>query len=153
MNLNLNVNQKVSVDQGREVYNNLVQKCFDDNDFSIYSTQNEGKSIVAETNIRTLQETIYKKWQLILVNFYLGYLNKLVDEYNNTYHCSFGSSLYWFLLWLKKLTEILKIKTKISNRVRINKYKNIFSKGYTEKANLWTHSIKDSNGERIKESF
>ena len=33
--------------------------------------------------------------------FYISYLNKLVDQYNNTYHHS-------ILLWLKKLIPFLK---------------------------------------------
>ena len=53
-------------------------------------------------------------------------------------------------------------KFKVGDRVRITKYKNIFSKGYTEnwsrellvsnsvlKASPWTYEIKDLNGENI----
>ena len=48
----------------------------------IYSTYNEGKSVVAERFIGTLKGKIYKKWQLMTV--YL--LNKLVVEYNTCHH-------------------------------------------------------------------
>ena len=41
----------------------------------MYSTHNEGKSVLAKTFIKPLK-----------AKFYLSYLNKLVDEYNNTYH-------------------------------------------------------------------
>ena len=54
----------------------------------------------------------------------------------------------------------------MNDRVRITKYKNIFSKGYTEnwsreiiiinyvlKTNPWIYKIKDLNGEKIIGSF
>ena len=57
-------------------------------------------------------------------------------------------------------------KFKASDRVRITKYKNIFSKGYTEnwsreifiidsvlKTNPWTYNIKNINREKIMGSF
>ena len=37
------------VDQGRKFYDSFVQKWLDDNDIWIYSTHNEGKSVVAES--------------------------------------------------------------------------------------------------------
>ena len=43
----------------------------DDKDISMYSTYNEGKSIVAEKFIRTLKGKIYKKWQIMIVNLTL----------------------------------------------------------------------------------
>ena len=57
-------------------------------------------------------------------------------------------------------------KFKSDDRVRITKYKSIFSKGYTKnwsreifiidsvrKTNPWTYKIKDLNGEKIIGSF
>ena len=40
---------------------NRIQECLDDNDISIYSTYNEGKSVIAERFIRTIKSKIYKK--------------------------------------------------------------------------------------------
>ena len=48
------------VDQGRVFYKNLIQKWLDDNDISMYFKYNEGKSVVAEKFIRTLNGKIYK---------------------------------------------------------------------------------------------
>ena len=48
------------VDQGSEFYNNSFKKWLKYNDISMYSTYNEGKSIVAERFIRTLKNKIYK---------------------------------------------------------------------------------------------
>ena len=36
------------VDQGREFYDKLMQEWFDNNDILMYSTHNEGKSVIAE---------------------------------------------------------------------------------------------------------
>ena len=55
----------------------------------MYSTHIAGKSVVAEMFIKTLKSEIYKT-MTHNKKFYLGYLNKLVDEYNNTYHLSIG---------------------------------------------------------------
>ena len=74
------------VDQGREFYNSLMLKWLDDNDVLIYSLHNEGKSVVTERFIRTFKGKIYKKMTANDGKSYLGYLNKLADEYNNTYH-------------------------------------------------------------------
>ena len=52
----------------------------------MYSTRNEGKSVIPERSIRTLKRKICEN-----VTSYLGYLNnKLVDKYNNRYHYSIG---------------------------------------------------------------
>ena len=43
--------------------------------------------------------------------YYLGYLNKLIDQYNNTYHRSTGKEpfIMIILLWLKKLNRVIKL--------------------------------------------
>ena len=43
--------------------------------------------------------------------YYLGYLNKLIDQYNNTYHRSIGKEpfIMIILLWLKKLNRVIKL--------------------------------------------
>ena len=46
---------KIWVDQGGEFYNNVFEKWLSDNDIIMYSTYNEGKSVVAERFIRTLK--------------------------------------------------------------------------------------------------
>ena len=55
----------------------------------MYLTANEDQSVVAERCIRTLKGKIYKKVKTNDSKSYLDFLNKLVDEYNNTY-CSIG---------------------------------------------------------------
>ena len=52
----------------------------------MYSTHNEGKSVVAERLIRTLKNKIYKHMTTISKNVYFDVLDDIVDKYNNTYH-------------------------------------------------------------------
>ena len=77
---------KIWVDEGSEFYKNVFKKWLRDNDISIYSTHNEGKSVVAERFIRTLKNKIYKHMTAISKNVYFDVLDDIVDECNNTYH-------------------------------------------------------------------
>ena len=46
---------KLRVDQGREFYHKLMQEWLDNNDILMYSTNNEGKSVITERFIKTLK--------------------------------------------------------------------------------------------------
>ena len=50
------------------------------------STNNEGKSVVAERFIRILKNKIFKHLTSISKNVYIDKLDDIVNEYNNTYH-------------------------------------------------------------------
>ena len=52
----------------------------------MYSTYNEGKSVVAERFIRTLKNKIDKHIIAVSKIVYFNVLDDIVDEYNNTYH-------------------------------------------------------------------
>ena len=49
---------KLWVDQGRELYNQLIQEWLDN--ILMQSAYNEGKSVIAERFIKTLKAKIYK---------------------------------------------------------------------------------------------
>ena len=69
--------------------------------------------------------------------FYLGYLNKIVDKYNNSYHYSVGKKPIdadYFVLTEQIETHPKARKVKVGDRARFIKYKNISSKCYT---NIW----------------
>ena len=51
---------KIWVDQGREFHNQSFKDFLKINNIEMYSTFNEGKSVVAETFIRTLKNKIFK---------------------------------------------------------------------------------------------
>ena len=57
--------------QRKVFYNSLIQKYLDANDILMYFTHNESKSVVAERFIRTSKGKVYKKLQLLVINFIL----------------------------------------------------------------------------------
>ena len=71
---------KLWVDQRREFYNSHMPKGLDNNDISMYSIHNEGKTEVAERFIRTLKGKIYTKMTTNNSKFYTDYLNESLDE-------------------------------------------------------------------------
>ena len=54
----------------------------------MHSTNNEGKSVIAERFIRKLKNIIYKYMTSLSKNVYIDRLDDIVREYNNTYHKS-----------------------------------------------------------------
>ena len=100
----------------------------------MYSTHNEGKSVVAERFIRTLKNKIYKYMTSISKNVYIDKLDDIVYEYNNTYHTTIKmkpadvkDNTY---INADKEINNKDSKFKVGDHVRISKYKNIFAKGY-----------------------
>ena len=63
------------------------------NNIEIYSTYNEGKSVVAERFIRTLKNKIFKHMTAISRNVYFDVLDDIVNKYNNTVHRSIKMKL------------------------------------------------------------
>ena len=136
----------------------------------MYSTHNEGKSVVAERFIRILKNKIYKHMTAISKNVYFDVLNDIVDEYNNTYR----KTIKMKPVDVKddSFTEYNEEshdkdpKFKVDYHVRISRYKNIFAKGYAINWNEeffvvkkvkntvpWTYVISDLNGEEVVGSF
>ena len=155
------------VDQGAEFYNNVFKKWLSDNDIIMYSTYNEGKSVVAERIIRT---HLYKHMTATGKNVYYDVLGDVVSKYNNTKH----STIKVKPKDVKNDNKRVYInehnekdsRFKVGDRVRISKFKNIFAKGYTlnlskeifivNKINdivPYMYNIKDLNGEEIIGSF
>ena len=52
----------------------------------MYSTYNEGKSVVADRFIKTLKNKISKHMTAISKNVYFDVLGDIVNKYNNTIH-------------------------------------------------------------------
>ena len=83
---------KIWVDQGSEFYNGIFKKWLSDNDIIMYSTYNEGKSVVAERFIRPLKNELYKHMTASSKNVYFakGYTCNwrkeifIVDKINDT---------------------------------------------------------------------
>ena len=157
---------KIGVDKGSEIYNNLFKKWLKDNDIEMYLIHNGGKSVVAERFIRTLKNKIYKYMTAISKNVYIDKLDDIVNEYNNTYHRTIKmkpvdvkDNTY---IDFEKEVNNKDPKFKIGSHIRIPKYKNIFAKGYmpnwSEEVFIinkikstvpWTYEINDPDGEEI----
>ena len=136
----------------------------------MYSTFNEGKSVVAERFIRTLKNKLYKPMTATGKNVYYDVLDDAVNAYNSTEHNTIkmkpkdvknDNKRVYIDEYNKKNARF-----NVGDRVRISKLKNIFAKGYTpnwsreilivDKINdtvPCTYNLKDLNDEEIIDSF
>ena len=126
---------KIWVDQGGKFYDNVFKKWLSDNDILMYSTYNEGKSVVAERLIRTLKNKLYKHMTATGKNVYYDVLDDVVNKYNNTKHSTVKMKPKDVKndnkrVYIDELNE-KHSRFKVGDRVRISKFKNIFAKGYT----------------------
>ena len=135
----------------------------------MYSTYNEGKSVVAERFIRTLKDKLYKHMTATGKKVYYDVLDDVVNKYNNIKH----STIKMKPIDVKNNKRVYidehnekDNKFKVSDRVRISRYKSIFAKGYAtnwsseifivDKINNtvpYTYNLKDLNDEEIIGSF
>ena len=136
----------------------------------MYSTYNEGKSVVAERFIRTLKNMVFKHMAAISKNVYFDVLDEIVNKYNNIVHRTIKmkpvdvtpNSYAEYNEDSSKKDP----KFKVGDRDRISKYKNIFAKGYNPNSSEkvffvnkikntvpWTYVISDLNGGEIAGSF
>ena len=97
----------------------------------MYSTHNEGQSVVAERFLRTLKTKIYKYMTTISKNVYINKLDDIVNKCNNTYHTTIKmkpvdvkDKTY---IDFKKEFNDKDPKFKVGDYVRISKDKNIFA--------------------------
>ena len=157
---------KIWIDQGSEFYNHVFKRFLSNNNIIMYSTYNEGKSVVVERLIRTLKNKLYKHMTATGKNVYYVVLDDVVNEYNNTKHSTIKMKLIDVgddnkRVYIDEHNE-KDSRFKISDRVRISKLKNIFAKGYTpnwskeifivDKINdtvPYTYNLKDLNDEEI----
>ena len=77
---------KLWVDEGSEFYNDLFKRFLRINDIEMYSTCNEGRSVVAERFIRSLKSKISKHMKAVSKNVYFDVLDDIVNKHNNTVH-------------------------------------------------------------------
>ena len=140
--------KKMWVDKGSELYNRSMRSWLQDNDMEMYSTHNEGKSVVAEKFIKTLRNKIYKYMTLVSKNVYISKLDDLVSQYNITYYSTIAmkpvdvkSSTY---IDFCKENNNEDPKFQVGDHVRISKYKNIFVKCSTPNWSEEVFAIKKS---------
>ena len=161
---------RIWIEKGSEFYNASFKKWLQDSYIVMCSTNNGGKSVVAERFIRTLKGKIYKHMTSISKNVYIDNLNDIVDKYNNTHHTTIKmkpidvkDNAY---INTDKEINNKDPKFKVGDLVRISKYKNIFVKGYTPDLSEevfvikkvkntvpWTYVINDLNSEETMGTF
>ena len=95
----------------------------------MYSTYNEGKPVVAERFIRMLKNKIYKHMTAISKNVYYDALDGIGNKYNNTVHRTIKMKCIdvtddSFAEYNEESNKKYP-KFKISDHVRISKYKNL----------------------------
>ena len=136
----------------------------------MYSTYNEGKSVLADRFIGTLKNKIFKHMTAISKNVYFDVLDDILDKYNNTVHKTIkmkpidvtDDSYAEYNENFNKKDP----KFNVGDNVRISKFKNIFAMGYTpnwseeifvisktKNSVAWTYVVSDLNGEEITGSF
>ena len=119
---------------------NFIFFFFKINNIEMYSTFNEGKSVVAERFIKTLKNKVFKYMTTISKNVYIYVLNDIINRYNNTVHKT---------IKIKPIAASNDVecnedsnkknpKFKIGDRVKISKYKNKFAKGYVSN---WSEDV------------
>ena len=158
------------IDQGSEFYNDSLKDFLKINNTKMYSTQNEGKSVVAERFIRTLKNKIFKHMTAISKNVYFDVLDDIVNKYNKTVHRT--TKMKPIEVTSDSYTEYNEDsnkkdpKFKVDDHVSISKHKNIFAKGYapncsekvfivskTKNTVPWTYVNSNLNGELITGRF
>ena len=139
----------IQSDEGTEFTNNQTQTFFKNNNINWYHTYNRDiKCSICERYNRTILNKIYKNFTLNNNTIWINDLDKLVNEYNNSYHRSIKmkpidaskksnenyvrNNLYNFKYTNKKP------KFSIGDKVRISLLKNTFEKSYTSN---WTEEI------------
>ena len=147
----------------------LLQK----HNVTLYSTENEEKSIICERWNRKIKTKMWKQFTVQGNTVYLDTLPKILKQYNNTKHSSIkmtpveaskkkNESTVYFNLYSDMEQLSSKPRFKIGDKVRISKYKRkVFDKdthliGQVDKiqsTNPITYRLKDLNNEEIQGSF
>lgn len=165
----------LQTDDGKEFFNRHFAELMKKFNINHYSTFSPLKASIIERANRTLKERMWFHFNLIGSYKWVDHIERLVREYNNSFHSSIGMKP----IDVKKKHESLivsrlaesrsvgkKPKLRLGEWVRISKYKHLFEKGYIGN---WTfeqfkidrvlnrgvpmYSLSDSNGEPIAGLF
>ena len=106
----------------------------------MYSTYNEGKSVVAKRFNRALKNKTFKHLTAVSKNVYFDALDDIVNKYDNTVHRTIkvkpiDVTSDSYAEYNKDSNEK---DPKVGDCVRISKYENIFAKAYTQ---YWSERI------------
>ena len=138
-------------DKGSEFISKHFKDFLKKNYIKLYYTENEEKSSIVERWNKTMKNKVWRMFSANNSTVYGDKLDKLVNDYDNTYHSSIKmtpteaskkenekkvfANLYGDLIYLKPKNP----KFSINDKVRISKYKRrVFDKGYTPN---WTEKV------------
>ena len=164
------------VDKGKEFYNKHFDEWLKQNNTTTLSTFGPHKSAVIERFNRTLKEMMWKRFTAENTRNWIDMLDRLLYEYNNRVHTATKMTP---VEASKKENEEnvnnysrysslgkLKIIFKVGDKVRVNRYKGIFEKGYLpnwsqevfmvaeiKNTKPVTYIIKDSKAEVVQGCF
>lgn len=140
-------------DHGKEFLNQFVQKLLDEKNIKVLLPGSQIKAAYAERFNRSFQSIVYRDMSHRQSYRYIDYLQDNLKTYNNTEHSSFN-----FLFSpneaempenIQKVRQIqitnrsdiifkgkqMKAKFKVGDKVRIQKEKGVFDRGYKETSN------------------
>ena len=140
------------------------------NNGEMYSSYNEGKSVIAERFIRTLKNKIFKHMTAISKNVYFDVLDDIVNKNNNTVHrtikmkpidvtsgsyAEYNEGFNKKILNLKLVTvlEFQNTKTFFAKRYALNWSEDAFVVSGVKNTVPLTYVVSDFNGKKIIGSF
>jgi hypothetical protein len=144
--------KKLWCDRGKEFYNGVMKNFLKGNSIEIYSTNNDGKTVVVERLNRSLKQIMWKRFTVQGNQKWVGILTELVNQYNNKVHRMIKTTPTIASENPDKIKDLInennyenenkmkktRRKFSVGNRVRIYKYQYIFTKGFVSK---WSDEI------------
>lgn len=142
--------KNLHVDMGTEFYNRHMTGILEKYNIKMYSTYTTKKASIVERFNRTLKNKMWKRFSLNGSYRWVGMLQSLLDEYNDSKHTTIKmkpnnvslsneqnllENVYnrkWTLM------HAVKPKFRVGDTVRLSKYKHMFEKGYTPN---WTAEV------------
>lgn len=141
----------LQTDDGKEYFNTQFSELMKKYQINHYSTKSETKAAIIERFNRTLKGMMYKMFSRRGSYVWYDVLNDLINEYNNKFHRTIGmtpnqvsrNNVKTVLDSIRRNTrpKIEKRKPRkyyINDKVRISRYKGIFTKRYLPN---WTNEV------------
>ena len=168
--------EKLQSDAGKEFLNSYLKTFLKKENIILYTVASELKASVIERFNRTLKEKMWRNFTARGKYIYYDVLDKIVNVYNNSFHRTIkmrpvdvnksNENQIFNSVLSNTETQSDKFKLKINDKVRISKYKTVFSKGYTPNwseevfiitdliaRNPNVYKLKDLNNEPIEGIF
>jgi transposase InsO family protein len=133
--------KKLQSDHGTEFLNRTLQSYLKSKNVHFFATNSENKASVIERFNRTLKTKMFRYFTYKNTWNYIDVLPAMLKSYNNSYHRSIkmkpsqvnkkNESTVWDTLYGQSFSKpIVRFQFNVNDRVRVSRYKRIFSKGY-----------------------